>query len=107
MCWAEIGSDGFAVRIIKNFKHVGVAPMTEFMLRATAVSEIRRKIWLRDGKRCTHCGVVVTWGAMELHERLWRGRGGDVSVSNGTTLCRSCHADSPVAGHGSRKVGVK
>jgi 5-methylcytosine-specific restriction endonuclease McrA len=107
MVWAEIESDGKACRIFKNRKaaylfHVSLT-CVQFMLRATAVEEIRRKIWLRDKKRCTHCGNVVSWLIMQMHERLWRGRGGEISVENGTTLCADCHSDDPVAGHGKRK----
>ena len=112
MVWVEIGEhNGLPVRIFKNEKQAvrnsRSWDRTAFVLRSMAVSEIRRQIWERDSKRCTHCGDVVTWHTMEMHERLWRGRGGEVSVYNGTTLCADCHADAPVAGHGLRKVGVK
>jgi hypothetical protein len=107
MVWAEIGDTGRAIRIFKNLKCAGVTSIypnrIACMLRSTAVSDIRRQIWERDKKRCTHCGNVVSWFVMQMHERLWRGRGGEVSVENGTTLCESCHIDDPVAGHGERK----
>lgn len=105
MCWAELGADGFAERIFKNAKQAVLSGVTAaFILRAVAVTTIRRKIWLRDNKTCTHCGATVLWGVMNMHERCWRGRGGEISLENGTCLCYSCHIDDPVAGHGKRRV---
>ena len=106
-CWAEIGDSGFAIRIFKNAKHIGSVIRFQYMLRARAVEEIRRQVWERDNKRCTHCGTMVGWNIMQLHERIWRGRGGEVSIDNSVTLCADCHQNSEVAGHGLRKVGVK
>jgi len=102
--WVEFGDDGKVLRICKNQKTAVGFFRIGFVLRTQAVEEIRRQIWERDNKRCTHCGTIVTWHMMNMHERVWRGRGGEVSVSNGTTLCESCHVDDPIAGHGKRKV---
>jgi Rieske Fe-S protein len=105
MVWAGIGADGLAERIYKNRKLAVIAgePMGgAYMLRAQAVTEIRRKIWLRDNKTCTHCGQTVPWNVMQMHERIWRGRGGEISVANGTALCYHCHQCDDVAGHGKR-----
>jgi hypothetical protein len=107
MVWCGIGADGLAERIYKNRKQAVLAgePLGgAFLLRADAVTTIRRKIWNRDKHTCTHCGAIVSWFTMEMHEKIWRGRGGDISVDNGTTLCNNCHADDPVAGHGKRKI---
>ncbi len=107
MVWCGIGENGLPRCIYKNRKQAVLAgePLGgAFMLRAIAVESVRRQIWERDGHKCTHCGVTVGWFVMELHERIWRGRGGQVSVDNGATLCQNCHADDPVAGHGKRKV---
>lgn len=109
MVWAELDeTTGLPVRIFRNEK-AAVANGRSWdsvarVLRSFAVTEIRRAVWLRDNKTCTHCGKTVLWVVMNLHERIWRGRGGEISVANGTTLCYDCHMDSPVAGHGSRKV---
>lgn len=108
MVWAEFESDGRAVRIFKTRK-LAMLLMTPIVrvahvLRSVAVTDIRLKIWHRDKKKCTHCGQDVSWGVMEMHERLWRGRGGEISVDNGTTLCYDCHQHDDVAGHGKRQV---
>ncbi len=109
MSWVEISDlTGLPIRIFKNEKRAVANSRSwdrvSFVLRSFAVTEIRRAIWLRDNKTCTHCGATVLWGVMNMHERCWRGRGGDISVANGTCLCYHCHIDDEVAGHGKRKV---
>jgi hypothetical protein len=104
MVWSEIGLDGFAVRILKNLKHSFSLDRVEFMLRSQAVTEIRRQIWDRAKRTCEHCGKRLTHSAFEMHENIWRGRGGEVSVDNGRCLCVYCHQNDIVAGHGKRKV---
>lgn len=106
--WVELGPDRKAVRIFKNKKSavrcIRWPEFVSYVLRAVAVTEIRRKIWDRDKHTCTHCGAIVTWYVMQMHERIWRGRGGEISVDNGTTLCENCHQHDEVAGHGKRKI---
>lgn len=108
MVWAEVESDGLAVRIFKNRKMAFLlaTPISvpAFILRSVAVGDIRRKIWKRDKQKCVHCGDIVPYGVFEMHERIWRGRGGEVSVENGVTLCSGCHQTDKVAGHGTRQV---
>ena len=103
MVWAEIGDNGRAIRILKNLKSSIGRDRVAYILRERAVTEIRRQIWDRDKHRCTHCGALVSWYAMQMHERTWRGRGGEISLDNGTTLCEDDHSNSEVAGHGKRK----
>lgn len=75
--------------------------------RALAVEQIRRAVFVRDDWSCTHCGESVTWDGTRkghMHERQWRGKGGEISLENSTTLCSQCHEHNSVAGHGKRKV---
>lgn len=107
MVWAGIGADGLAEIIYKNRKQAVLAgePLGgAYMLRMQAVTAIRRKVWNRAKHACEHCGAVVPWHVFELHEFIWRGRGGVVSVENGRCLCSDCHHNDPVAGHGDRKL---
>lgn len=103
MVWAELDALGKAVRIMKCQKLCVTVEHVAFILRSAAVDDIRRAIWERDGRRCTHCGNALTYGALEMHERQWRGKGGEVSVVNGTSLCAGCHHNDKVAGHGNRR----
>ena len=102
--WAEI-VDGHFVRIYKNLKLAVAAGVCYALIsRAVAVKDIRRQVWERAKHTCEHCGDTVPWGVFELHEFIWRGRGGEVSVANGRCLCRRCHQNDPVAGHGERRI---
>ena len=59
--------------------------------RRDAIESIRRQVFERDGHLCVKCGATLTWGTMHLHERTPRGKGGEIAVSNGWSLCYSCH----------------
>lgn len=83
---------------------LGLVVQIEF---AAAVESIRRQVFVRDDWQCTHCGESITWDGPRkghMHERVWRSKGGEISVENSTTLCQSCHEHNLVAGHGKRAV---
>ena len=107
--WVELAPEGtFAIRIFKNAKAAAASAAwlvghVVQVSRVRAVRDIRARVFARDRFACTHCGADVTWHSGQLHERQWRGRGGEVSVENCTTLCYSCHQSDPKGGHGNRK----
>ena len=112
--WVELapGGLGQAIRIFRHAKAAYASPAWDDLRvalvdRAKATRDIRQAVFLRDNYTCTHCGAVVNWGSGEMHERQHRGRGGEMSLENSTTLCRTCHRDSIVAGHGKRKPQFK
>lgn len=105
--WVILGADGRAIEILKNEKHACQQPagvVTAFKDRGEATGQIRKQVFVRDKYACTHCGNPVTWYNGHMHERVWRGRGGEISVENSTTLCPDCHDKDPVAGHGTRML---
>lgn len=103
--WVELHVETrLPVAILKNSKHASHVANTAQMLRSVATGSIRQQVYERDGRACTHCGAPVTPDTMHMHERLWRGRGGEISLENSTTLCGYCHEHSEVAGHGKRRV---
>ena len=106
--WVELSDDLHTIRIFRNAKDAGKSPAWDagrvaLAIRARATEDLRRAVFTRDGYACTHCGAVVDWQSGEMHERQWRGRGGEMSLENSTTLCRACHSNDPVAGHGKRQ----
>ena len=106
--WVQIATNPLrVVRIFKNQRAasllVGFEDIVRYILKASAVGNIRKQVFERDGYACTHCGKEVTWNTGHMHERVWKGRGGEVSVDNCTVLCYDCHMNDPVAGHGKRK----
>lgn len=111
--WAELRGRIEDPHVIRSFKNRRVAVLASMSLpadnfvaevdKAEAAKDIRAQVFARDHYACTHCGRVVSWESGELHERRWRGRGGEMSLENSTTLCYDCHSNDPVAGHGKRK----
>lgn len=53
--------------------------------------EIRRAIWERQGGTCIRCPSLITWNQMHMHEKVHRGRGGEISLENSEGLCYECH----------------
>lgn len=102
-------ADGIPIRIFKNIKFA-IASRVDYApwLYADAVEKIRRAVFIRADYKCEHCGKPTPWAGSifvrgHLHERIWRGRGGEQSVANGVCICYSCHMNSETAGHGKRK----
>ena len=57
--------------------------------------ERRRIIFNRDGGRCQRCGINMELDECHIHHIKPRARGGDHSLTNLVTLCRSCHPLMP------------
>lgn len=53
--------------------------------------QIRRAIWERQGGTCVRCPTIITWKSLHMHERVHRGRGGEISLENSEGLCYECH----------------
>ena len=68
-----------------------------------SVSEIRHEIFLRQKGKCISCGLDFTEKQMHMHERLFRGKGGKISLVNSEGLCYDCHINRETFGHGKRK----
>ena len=106
--WVECGLDGSPIRIFKNAKQAanadafGAVRECEY---AEAVTSIRRKVFVFADYKCQNpdCRKPVTWDSGELHEKVWKGRLGQVSIWNSICLCSSCHKYSEL-GHCSRQL---
>jgi len=73
-----------------------------------AKEHLRRIIFRRDSYHCVKCGSPVTWETGELHEKVPRSQGGERTLENCETLCKSCHTGRKGAhGFGSvrKKIG--
>jgi 5-methylcytosine-specific restriction endonuclease McrA len=107
---ALIGPEGRPVRIFRdrqwlNFPAGQVVEMT----KAEAVGSIREQVFeyarnpLTGQFECTKCGRIITWETGEMHERVPKGSGGEVSLENCEALCNSCHTGSLDSAHGNRR----
>lgn len=85
-----------------------------WMGKADAVGLIRLQVFERTGGRvfegetlvkgkCEECDRYITWDSMEQHERIFKGKGGEVSLENCIALCHNCHTGSPTSAHGDRR----
>ena len=71
--------------------------------RSEAVKTIRDQVFARSGGECEDCGARVTKVTGEMHERLPRGKGGEISMTNCCFLCHACHQGRPDSEHGARR----
>jgi 5-methylcytosine-specific restriction endonuclease McrA len=47
-------------------------------------------VWLRDGRRCTHCNLPVEFKKCHI-DHVQSGKRGSNGMRNLRTLCRRCH----------------
>jgi|ERR1700728_142771 len=85
------------IRIFKN-SHLALSFPQEIVkqsLRNFAVGEIRSQIVERatkeDGVHCEYCDRWLTSQTGHMHEKQFKGKGGEVSLENGVFLCYECH----------------
>ena len=77
--------------------------------KAEAVLDLREQVFelsknpLTGLAECCKCGRSITWESMEMHEIVFRGRGGEQSLENCEALCRECHTGSQDSAHGNRR----
>jgi hypothetical protein len=98
------------VRIFRNAKAIIAAKKYEddFLSgdqlgqvpRNYAIREIRRQIYDRQEGRCLYCPKLITWAGGHMHEKVPRGKGGEISLENSVMLCADCHLNQE---HGNRK----
>lgn len=106
----EVDDRGDPVRIFKPQKRAYQFPVkdvNEFPY-AFAVGVIRSKVFARAGCTrhqkgyCEECGRAISWESGHMHERVFKGKGGEVSVENGVAICAPCHL-GPNGAHGNRR----
>jgi len=111
----EIDSEGSPIRIFRNVKDTFSFPVesVQEFPKAFAVGMIRSKVFRRAGctphqdGECENCSRPIIWKAGywnsgHMHEKVFKGRGGEVSVENGVAICRDCHL-GPNGAHGDRR----
>lgn len=93
--WVEL-VEGKPSRIFKN-KHAATASpawaegRVREMDKCEAIRSIRSQVFVNAGGHCERCAKPLTWDSLHMNERVHRGRGGEVSVTNGEALCYDCH----------------
>ena len=56
-----------------------------------AVADIRHQLFVRSEGFCERCGEPVTELSGEIHEKIHRGKGGEISLANSEFICNKAH----------------
>src|ERR1017187_4259079 len=103
----EVDRNG-VIRIFKTVRAAASSPAWEQnrvarMDRGIAVGQIRRRVFERDEEQCVRCGEPQLWDSFEMNEKIFKGKGGEVSLDNCEILCHNCHQGGPLSVHGNRR----
>lgn len=111
--FVEVNEQGQPIRILRN--NLEVWKLSSDVVRqwpkSEAVREIRSQVFARANGECEYCGARITPVTGEMHEKLAKGNGGEVSLENSVALCHGCHTGRKDSEHGNRrfnssKIGV-
>lgn len=109
LVFVEVDSSGAVLRILKTTREAVALPADRVreMERADAVKDIRLFVYERCGGtlhgECEWCGAPVTFDTGHMHEKHFKGRGGEVSKENCVFICPGCHIGRPDSAHGDRR----
>lgn len=99
-------TEGKPSRIFRHTTDGWKASVDGFEVRSwdhtEAVKSIRKQVYSRSEQMCEYCGEIITWSTMHMHEKIPKGKGGEVSLENCVALCAECHLNKE---HGDRKWG--
>lgn len=88
--WVYVENDarGHVIRIYRGLPD----PDDYFSIveRTLAISAIRKQVFARAQGYCEYCGANLGEGG-HMHEKLSRGRGGLISLTNCVAICAACH----------------
>lgn len=97
--------DGKIIRILRTTAEAWRLPAERVQQwpRSEAVKAIREQVFDRSKGECEDCGRRVTKMTGEMHERIPKGKGGEVSLANSCFLCYYCHQGRKDSAHGDRR----
>jgi 5-methylcytosine-specific restriction endonuclease McrA len=97
------------IRILRTTKDAMDLPPERVtqMARSVAVGYIRKQVIDRARRKhgvfCEYCGEPINEFLGEMHEKLPKGSGGEVSLDNCVFLCHDCHTGKKDSEHGDRR----
>lgn len=92
-------------RVIRVLKYAGSA----IFLKPEQVAEwpkieaerdIKKQLLKIQRNECPYCGAILNMSS-HLHERVWRSKGGEPSLTNSVVICAECHI-GPKGEHSNR-----
>ena len=110
----ELGDNGLPCRVFRKDKKWLQCDNWMWLTKKDAVGLIRLQVFERTGGKvadgetvvpgkCEECERPIWWETFEQHEKIFKGRGGEVSLDNCKALCGSCHQWGPNAVHKDRR----
>lgn len=106
--WVEYGDKENVIRIFRSapfgIQNTVDRDRIREIPRYDAVSAIRMQVRRRADDHCDRCGCVLPGYAGEMHERVPKGKGGEVSLENCWWLCHRCHQVGPDSEHSNRQL---
>lgn len=110
MDWVEVDPiTSMPIRIIKTTREAMSLPaeVVRQMAHSAAVGFIRTQVVnrARRGKiiQCEYCGEPINEFIGEMHEKIPRGDGGEISLANCVFICHDCHTGKSDSEHGDRR----
>lgn len=106
--FVELDTPGGApIRLFRTARHAHCSPASDENRlaewpRRDAMQAIRKKVYDRAQGRCVACDTPLSLNTYHMHERLPRGKGGQVSLENSEARCAPCHI-GPTGAHGKRR----
>ena len=105
----QIGLNGLPIRIFRDKSWRDLPEdQVQKMDKAHAVGAIRAQVYDRSETKdewheCEKCGRLISWESFEMNEKIPKGSGGEVSLSNCEALCHPCHQGNSDSAHGNRR----
>lgn len=88
--FVEVNEDGNIIRIIRHGVYDLPIERVRQVARSVAVKEIRDEVFKRSKGYCRDCGDIIDY-TFHMHEVVFRGQGGEISLENSIALCSKCH----------------
>lgn len=92
--FVKVGENG---RVSRIFRYPGQAitdpeqHLIRELPKIVAVKDVRDQVFERTRDQCEWCGNIITWKTMHMHEKVFRSKGGEVSLENCVGICYECH----------------
>ena len=89
LCDRHIDVVGYVMRELDEEKKIATQQKPKYKKKATIPNSLRKKVFERDEYRCKHCSTHLDLSADHIKPESW---GGETTLDNLQTLCRSCNS---------------
>lgn len=100
LVYVELNDSGRVTRVFRGYPPIGSGQKVRQQTRTTAVAEIRQQVFRRANGNCEYCAAIITSDTGHMHEKVFRSRGGEISLDNSVAICHDCHRGEHGLGKG-------